>query len=139
MSTARHLLEINKTILLSIHPDATLMEALKMMAQKGVGSLLVIEDGRLVGIITERDFIRKVALKGSNEKEGRVRDIMTSNVITVHPEQTLNDCMELMEKNNIRHLPVVLDEKVIGVISQRAVMRDIIYRHRKMMANSTEN
>jgi CBS domain-containing protein len=133
MSSARRLLEIKKSFILSIHPDATLMEALKIMAQKGVGSLLVMEDDRLVGIITERDFVRKVAIKGREEKDTKVREIMTRRVITVHPEQTVNECMELMEKNNIRHLPVVLNDKVIGVISQRDVMREIIYQHKKKL------
>jgi len=134
MSSIRHLLDLKKETLFTIQPEATLKDALRIMTQKCIGSLLVMENDRLVGIINERDFIRKVSVKGRDIRGSHVRDIMTSKVITAHPEQTVNECMELMERNNLSHLPVVINDKVIGVISRRDLMRDIIYQHKKKMA-----
>ena len=100
-----------------VAPGATVYEALQVMADKNTGALLVMQDDKLLGMISERDYTRKVILQGKSSKQTLVREIMTSPVITVGPEHRVDDCMRLMTDNRIRHLPVVQGEKVLGVIS----------------------
>ena len=101
----------------SIAPEAMVLEAIQMMADKNVGALLVIKDGKLVGILSERDYTRKVALKGRSSKETAVRDIVSGRVIHVTPDHSVDECMRLMTEHRIRHLPVLDGEKIAGVIS----------------------
>ena len=110
----------------SLTPDATVYEAIDQMAQKGVGALLVMEGERLVGIVSERDYARKVILKGKASREIQVREIMSHPVICVSPEQTVEQTMALMTDRHVRHLPVVVAETVVGVISIGDVVRSII-------------
>src|SRR5580700_117836 len=98
----------------SIAPDATVYDALAMMADREVGALLVMQDGRLVGIISERDYARKVILQGLSSRETHVREIMTGSPVTVTPENTVEDCMRVMTHHRVRHLPVVDAERVLG-------------------------
>jgi CBS domain-containing protein len=107
-------------------PDATVYEAIDLMAQKGVGALLVMEGKRLVGIISERDYARKVILQGKHSQEIQVREIMSHPVICAYPELTIEQTMALMTDNRVRHLPVVIEETVVGVISIGDVVRAII-------------
>jgi CBS domain-containing protein len=110
----------------SIHPDATVYDAIERMAEKSVGALLVVEGERLVGIVSERDYARKVILKGKASRETAVREIMSHPVVTVAPELTIQQTMTLMTEKRIRHLPVLVNDQVVGVISIGDVVRSII-------------
>src|SRR5436309_15048656 len=110
----------------SLAPDATVYEAIEQMAQKGVGALLVMEGQRLVGIVSERDYARKVILQGKSSWDTPIREIMTDKVFYVRPEQTVEDCMALMTARRIRHLPVLEDDQVIGVVSIGDLVKAVI-------------
>ena len=133
MITVRHLLEGKGKGVWSVSPDTSVLDALRLMDAKGIGAVVVMEDDRLVGIMSERDYARKVILRGKNSKDTPVRDIMTRHVFTVHPDQTIDECMDQMTERSIRHLPVVLDDRVIGVISIKDVLRAIVYRQRELL------
>lgn len=109
-----------------VAPEATVFQAVAMMADKGVGALLVIAEGRLAGIVSERDYARKVILKGKHSHEIAVREIMTSPVFTVSPENSVEDCMRVITSHRIRHLPVMDGETLVGMISIGDVVRSII-------------
>ena len=113
----------------SVKPDDTVFDALKVLAEKGVGALMVMEKGKLVGILSERDYTRKVALLGKSSKETFVRDIMTANVLVISPQTRTRECMAIMSEKNIRHLPVVDGDTVVGMLSIRDLMNDIIADH----------
>jgi CBS domain-containing protein len=101
----------------TIAPDATVFEAIQMMSEKNIGALLVTERDKLVGVISERDYTRKVALKGKSSKESKVREILSDRILSVTPRHTIEECMRLMTENRVRHLPVLDAEKITGVIS----------------------
>jgi CBS domain-containing protein len=101
----------------SIHPDATVFEAIQFLAHKNIGAILVMDGEQLVGVMSERDYTRKVALKGRSSKETKVREIVSAKVISVTSDHSVEDCMRLMTDNRIRHLPVLDAGKVLGVIS----------------------
>ena len=109
---------VNKTSALwSVAPEATVFEAIKLMAEKNIGSLLVMSGGKLAGMFTERDYTRKIALQGKTSKETHVREIISRDVITVTPDDSVEECMRLMTEKRIRHLPVVEDANVVGIVS----------------------
>lgn len=134
----RHILEFKGDILFTIGPDETVYDALRMMSDKDVGALIVMENDRMVGILSERDYARKVILVGKSSRETNIREIMSSTVHTIHPNQTVEEAMELMDKKHVRHLPVVEDddERIIGMISLRDVVRTIIYKQRRALRNT---
>jgi CBS domain-containing protein len=126
MTRVSDLLKLKGRDIWSLPPDATVYEAIDQMAQKSVGALLVMEGERLVGIVSERDYARKVILKGKASQETEVREIMSRPVICVRPEFTIEETMALMTEKRVRHLPVVVEDKVMGVISIGDVVRGII-------------
>jgi CBS domain-containing protein len=126
MKTVTHLLRTKGSEVHTISPDAAVFEALSVMAERNVGAVLVVEGERLIGILSERDYARKVILKGKASKEIPVREIMTSHVLYVRPHQTIDDCMALMTDKRVRHLPVLDGERLVGVISIGDVVKAII-------------
>ncbi len=137
LTTARHLLEVKGYDLWSISPNSTVFDALRMMADKGVGALLVMEGDHMVGIISERDYARKVILVGKTSRETLVKEIMSSTVYTIHPEQTVEEAMEIMTNRHIRHVPVVDGDEVLGMISIGDVVKNIIFRQRETIKKLT--
>lgn len=126
MGTVGQLLRERRSHLWSISPHATVFEALEFMAEKDIGALLVIDDRKLVGIFSERDYARKVILKGKASKETYVHELMTREILYATNDMTMHDCMALMTSKNIRHLPVFEKGAVIGIITILDVVRKII-------------
>jgi CBS domain-containing protein len=110
----------------SIRPDATVREALELMAQKNIGALLVMDGQQLAGIFSERDYARKVVLQGRSSSDALVQDIMTAQVITVQAAQNIDECMQIMTDRHVRHLPIVEGQRVIGLISIGDVVREMM-------------
>ena len=115
--TIKEILDYKGGSVWTVAPDATVFEAIQMMSDKNVGALLVIEKDKLIGIISERDYTRKVALKGKSSKELKVREIIPDRVLSVTPNHTIEDCMRLMTEQRVRHLPVLEGERITGVVS----------------------
>ena len=111
------LLHHTGTALWSITPELTVFEAIKLMGEKNIGALLVISGGKLVGVVTERDYTRKIALQGKKSKETPVAEILSSRIVSVTPQHTVEECMKLMTEHRVRHLPVLENEKVTGIVS----------------------
>jgi len=126
MITVKRLLEKKGREIWYIAPHAMVYEALSLMDEKNIGAVLVIDGGVLVGILSERDYARKIILKGKRSVDTLVWEIMTPDVIFVNPDQTLEECMALMTKKRIRHLPVLSNEQLIGVISIGDVVKELI-------------
>ncbi len=126
MKLVQHLLDNKGRDIISISPDASVLDAIKLMADKGIGALVVIDGGDLSGIVTERDYARKVIIKGRASDTTPVADIMTADVITASSQKTVNECMEVMTSNKCRHLPVVDDGELVGMISIGDLVQAII-------------
>jgi CBS domain-containing protein len=126
MKTARDLLREKGTQVYSTSADATVYEALQQMAEKNIGALIVFEGDRMVGLISERDYARKIILKNKFSRETAVAEIMTRDVVTVSPDKNLEECMELITNHRVRHLPVVEDDRVLGIISIGDIVKGII-------------
>ena len=130
MKTVAQLLEGKRHGVLSISPDASVYDALGLMAEHEVGALVVMQGERLEGIFSERDYARKVILYGKSSRETLVREIMTARVVCVVPEQSVDQCMALMTDKRIRHLPVLADNRVVGVVSIGDVVKEVISEQR---------
>ena len=117
MSTVRNILQKKGNAVHRVSPDSSVYDALEELEEKNIGSLVVVENGKLIGLFTERDYARKVILKGRSSKETLVREIMSSHPLFVNPDNTLDECMQLMTNKFIRHLPVLEDNELVGVIS----------------------
>ena len=126
MKLIQHLLDSKGRHVISVAPETSVLDAIKLMGDKGIGSLVVMDGDQLCGIMSERDYARKVIIKGRSSESTRVAEIMTANVFTTSSAQTVNDCMELMTEKRIRHLPVVEDKMVIGMISLGDLVQAII-------------
>jgi len=126
MKTVAELLKSKTTRVVSVSPEQTVLEAIKVLAAEDIGAAIVMSGGRLAGIFSERDYTRKVILKGRSSDSTRVEEIMTANVIVVSPRTKARECMALMTEKNIRHLPVVEEGRVVGMVSIRDIVSDII-------------
>ena len=126
-----HILEKKGYQVFSVTRNSTVLDAIKILSEKNIGALPVIEEGRLLGIFSERDYARKIVLRGKASADTPVAEIMTENPFTVTPDQTLDDCMAIMGDKNIRHLPVVLENAVVGMISVSDVVKAIIQSQRE--------
>ncbi len=138
MVSVKQLLNHKGGEVLAISPTATVRDALTLMATREVGALLVIQGSKLTGIISERDYARKVILMGRTSKDTSVGEIMSTDLTTVRPEQTVTDCMELMTNRRIRHLPVLDGDKVVGVISIGDVVKAVISNQASMIEHLEE-
>lgn len=135
MLTVRDLLKVKGEGVWSISPETTTLEALQYMTEKNVGALVVLDGDALAGIISERDFVHRIAENRDARLEARIGDYMTEKVITVRPEQTIEECMKLMTDKRIRHLPVAVDDKLVGLISIGDVVKGIISEQSSMINN----
>ena len=126
MKLVKHLLDAKGRHVIAISLDSSVFEAIKIMADKSIGSLVVMEDEKLAGIVTERDYARKVIVKGRSSKSTRVAEIMTADVVTTSSAETVDRCMAMMTELRIRHLPVLEDNRVIGMISIGDLVQAII-------------
>jgi CBS domain-containing protein len=131
MSVVAQLLKFKPDTIFSVDPEAPVLEAIRLMAEHGVGALLVMEDQRLVGVVSERDYARKVVLKGRSSSQTTVRQIMSSPVFTVRPDQSVRECMQIVTDKRIRHLPVVEGERVVGVLSIGDLVRAVLEEQQK--------
>ena len=137
MKPVSELLKSRSSTIYQVSPSVSVFEALQLLADYGVGALTVMENGKLVGVMSERDYTRKVALQGKNSKETKVADIMTREVITVTPSTEASACMVLMSQKKIRHLPVLDGTQVVGLISIRDLMDDIIAEQQQTISQLT--
>jgi CBS domain-containing protein len=126
MATASQLLKHKGRVIYSVPPDAPVLDAIREMAEHGVGALLVMQGDKLMGVLSERDYARKVILKGRSSSETLVSQIMSTPVLTVKPDESINDCMRLMTERRVRHLPVVENDHVIGVLSIGDLVRAVV-------------
>jgi CBS domain-containing protein len=126
VATVRSILKVKGNQVWAVAPEDTVYDAIALMADKSVGALLVVERDRLVGIISERDYARKVILKGHSSKEMKVHQIMTESLVTVSCEHTVAECMQMMTDHRVRHLPVLTEDRIEGVVSIGDIVREII-------------
>ena len=126
MTTVKHVLDQKGHHVHFIHPDASVFDALKMMAENNIGSLVVLEDGKLVGVITERHYAREIILKGRTSPGTLVRDIMSTKVIYTQPDQSVEKCMAVMTARAVRHLPVLEGGRLVGIVSIGDMVKSVI-------------
>jgi CBS domain-containing protein len=126
MQTVAEILRDKGSEVWSISPDDVILNALTIMATKGIGALLVMDESKLVGIVSERDYARKVALEGRSSRESKVREIMSHKVLCARPEQTVQECMALMSDKRARHLPILDHKEIVGIVSIGDLVKSII-------------
>jgi CBS domain-containing protein len=138
MTTVRKLLESKAEALWTIPPEASVYQALEQMAERDVGALLVVEGERLVGLFSERDYARKVILKGRASRETRVSELMSRDVLYVRPDQTIDNCMALMTAKKVRHLPVLDGGRLMGIVTIGDVVKAVIIKQ-EVLISELEN
>ena len=131
MRTVRQLLEAKSPEIIAIGPEAPVIDAIRLMAERGIGALLVMQGARLAGILSERDYARKIVLQGRSSRDTPVRDIMTAEVVTVAPGDSIDHCMQLVTDRRIRHLPVLDGDAVVGVLSIGDLVKAVIEQQRQ--------
>jgi CBS domain-containing protein len=137
MQTVKQLLQAKGSQVWTVVPETSMFEALQLMAEKDIGALVVVEDGAVVGIVSERDYARKVTLHGKTSRDTPVSEIMTSTVFFVRPSQSIDECMAQMTERRIRHLPVLDDGRLVGLISIGDVVKAVISQQ-EFMINQLE-
>lgn len=135
MNRVADILSRKNATAISVNPDASVFDALKIMAEKNIGSLMVMDGDKYLGLVTERDYSRKVVLKGKQSESTKVSEIMTDDLPNVMPEDTVEHCMELMTANNIRYLPVFENDKLVGIISMSDVVKDTISTQKETISH----
>jgi CBS domain-containing protein len=133
MKTISQFLEQSNRSIYAVTPTSTVREALEEMAKHNIGALLVLDGSNLAGIFSERDYARKVALKGKSSSDALINEVMTHKVITINTKHTIDQCMQIMTDNHIRHLPIVNDQRVMGLISIGDVVREMISYQKSMI------
>ena len=126
MGKVKNILNVKGRSVFSVEPTVMVLKAIELMCEKNIGGLLIVENGKLAGIFTERDYARKLILKGKSSKDTPIGELMTPNPFTVSPESSIDDCMKMMTDKKIRHLPVVEEGNLIGMISIGDVVRQVI-------------
>ena len=134
MTSAAQLLERKPRVMHSIDPDSPVLEAIRRMAEHGIGALLVLDQGKLVGIVSERDYARKVILKGRSSSDTPVRDVMTSKLHTVAPGVDAGECMQIMTERRVRHLPVLDGSRLLGILSIGDLVRAVLEEQAQTIA-----
>jgi CBS domain-containing protein len=133
MGKVRLILKVKGHTVFSVEPNITVYTAIELMCEKNIGGLLIVDDGNLVGIFTERDYARKLILKGKSSKETLISELMTTNIITVTPDTSVDECLKLMSGKRIRHLPVVEDNKLVGMLSIGDLVKYIIEEQKSII------
>ena len=135
MQTAADILKTKGRAVWSVPPTATVLEALLVMAEHDIGAVLVVDGDRLAGILSERDYARKVVLAGRSSKDSQVKDVMTANVVCIAPNQSIDECMALMTEKRLRHLPVLEKKQVVGLVSIGDLVKATIDEQQSTIAN----
>ncbi len=133
MKSVKDILEVKGRNVWSIGPEVSVYDAMKLMVDKGVGALMVMEGAKVVGVISERDYARKVILEGRSSRTTQVREIMTTHVLYARPDQNIEECMAVMTEKRVRHLPVMEEEQLVGVISIGDLVKSIITEQKFIM------
>ena len=133
MGKVRNILHNKGNAVYSVDPDTMVYRAIELMCEKNIGGLLIVENGKLVGIFTERDYARKLILKGKSSKDTPIKDLMTSNLVTVSPDTSIDDCMRVMTGRKIRHLPVLENGNLVGLISIGDVVHFVIEEQKSII------
>ncbi|MEX0304221.1 MAG: CBS domain-containing protein [Leisingera sp.] len=138
MTIIQQILKNKKREVISVRPDETVLEAIQVMADNDIGSVVVVDGGKVVGMFTERHYARKVILKGRSSPKTKVGTIMTTKVVYVGPERTVEECMAIMTENAIRHLPVLSEGRLVGIVSIGDLVKNTI-SHQKFLIDQLQN